>query len=106
MTTPQLLAVHTFVTALWKVGLEARGFALFLVFLACLFVVLWVSIGTAHHKNYEMPTPVCYLTLFFPTSCSPLTLLGVSIGAGSALVTWANALVVNTSGCGWHYSHR
>jgi hypothetical protein len=30
----------------------------------------------------------------------------VSIGAGSAPITRANASLVNTSGCGWHYSLR
>ena len=69
----QLLAVHTFVAALWKVGLEARGFALGLVCLACVFIALWVGIGAGHFKNYEAPTPVRYS---FPTLYSPLTLLG------------------------------
>jgi hypothetical protein len=76
MHTSQLLAVHTFVAALWRVGLQARGVALGLVCLTCLFVTLWVSIGASIHKNYETPTPVRCSTLFFPTLCLPLMLLG------------------------------
>ena len=86
--------------ALWEPRiLDSRGVALGLVCLACLFDVLWVSIATSiHHKNYDMPSPVRYLTSSF-TFCSPL-MHGLSIGAGSALLTWVNALVVNTSGYG------
>jgi hypothetical protein len=72
----QFLAVHTFVAALWHVGLEARGFAFGLVCLACAFVALWVGIGAGIHRNYETPTPVSHSTLFFPTLCSPPTLHG------------------------------
>ncbi|KAI0269578.1 hypothetical protein BGY98DRAFT_299589 [Russula aff. rugulosa BPL654] len=42
-----LLAVHTLVTALWQVGLHARG----------------VAIGMDVHKNYETPTPYwCWIS--------------------------------------------
>ena len=93
----QLLAVHTFVAALWKVGLEARGFALGLVCLACVFIALWVGIGAGHFKNYEAPTPV-RCSFSYPLLTTDAT--RVSIGAGSALITRANASLVNTSGCG------
>jgi hypothetical protein len=66
----QLLAVHTFVAALWRVGLQARSVALGLVCPACLFITLWVGIGASVHKNYETPTPVSYSTLSFPTPFS------------------------------------
>jgi hypothetical protein len=56
-----------------QVGLKARGVALSLVSLACVFTVLWVAIGADIHKNYETPTPVCNSPLFFS---SLLTLLG------------------------------
>ncbi len=61
---------------MWQVGLRARGFALGLVCLACVFITLWVGIGGGIHKNYETPTPVRNLTLFFPIISSLLTLLG------------------------------
>ena len=54
----QILAVHTFVSALWGVGLHALGFALVMVGLACVFIALWVGIGVGVHKDYEVPTPV------------------------------------------------
>ncbi|KAI0264051.1 hypothetical protein BGY98DRAFT_1181975 [Russula aff. rugulosa BPL654] len=58
-----LLAVHTFVAALWQVGLHARGVALGMVCLACLFITLWVAIGADVHKNYETPTPYwCWIS--------------------------------------------
>ena len=62
--------------ALWHVGLRARGVALCLISLACVFIALCVGLGAGIHKNYETPTPVCYLTLFFPMLCSILTPLG------------------------------
>ena len=102
----QLLAVHTFVTALWKVGLEARSVALGLVFVACAYIALWVGIGAGHLKNYEAPVPVRYSILFFPALLVATDTTRVSIGAGSALITRANVSVVNMSGCGWHYSLR
>ncbi|KAF8502204.1 hypothetical protein F5888DRAFT_1608195 [Russula emetica] len=52
-----LLAVHTFVAAVFQVGLKARGGAFNLVCLACVFIILWVAIGAGIHKNYETPTP-------------------------------------------------
>jgi len=62
-----ILAVHTFVAALWRVGLEARGFALFLVVLVTIFIALWVGIGSGIHKNYETPTPYwCWISPSFP----------------------------------------
>ncbi len=72
----QFLAVHSFVTAVWRVGLKARGVAVGLVCLAFVFITLWVTIGAGMHKNYETPTPVCNSTLFFPILSSLLTLLG------------------------------
>jgi len=58
-----LLAIHTFVAALWQVGLEARGVAWGLVGSACVFVTLWVSVGASIHKNYEMPSPYwCWIS--------------------------------------------
>ncbi len=61
---------------MWEVGLEARGFALGLVCLACIFIVLWVGIGRGIHKNYITPSPVRNSTLFFPIMSSLLTFLG------------------------------
>ncbi|KAI0276635.1 hypothetical protein BGY98DRAFT_1097990 [Russula aff. rugulosa BPL654] len=67
-----LLAVHTFVAAVWQVGLKARGVALSLVCLACVFITLWVAIGAGIHK--------IMIRLHL-------------IGAGSTLISsWANAL--------------
>jgi len=61
-----LLAVYTFVAALWRVGLEARGVALGLVGLACVFIALWVGIGASIHKNYEVPTPYwCWINTHY-----------------------------------------
>ena len=57
-TSYQILALHTFVAALWSVGLHALGFALVMVCLVCLFIVLWVGVGVSIHKNYEVPSPV------------------------------------------------
>ena len=66
----QILAIHTFVAALWRVGLEARGFALCLVGLVTIFVALWVGIGSGIHKHYEAPTPVRFFNFNSFTSCS------------------------------------
>ncbi|KAI9442155.1 hypothetical protein H4582DRAFT_1847844 [Lactarius indigo] len=52
-----IITVHTFVLALWKVGIRARRFAFGIVALASLFVALWVGIGNGIHKNFETPTP-------------------------------------------------
>ncbi|KAF8267854.1 hypothetical protein EI94DRAFT_1579640 [Lactarius quietus] len=52
-----ILTTHTFVVALWKVGIEARNFAIGVVTLASLFITLWVGIGNGIHKHYETPTP-------------------------------------------------
>jgi hypothetical protein len=60
----------------WHVGLKARGVALSLVCLACVFITLWVAIGAGTHKNYVTPTPVRNLPLLFPIPSSLLTLLG------------------------------
>jgi hypothetical protein len=57
----QILAVHTFVSALWKVGLKSRRFAVCAVFFAFCYSTLWVSIGASTRKAYEIPTPVRYL---------------------------------------------
>ena len=87
--------------ALWQVGLEARAVAFSLVFLTWVFVTLWVSIGASIHRNYEMPSPVCFFALLSPPFFTTDT-ARVSIGAGLDLITHANASPVNTSGCGWH----
>ncbi|KAN0127158.1 hypothetical protein V8E53_015028 [Lactarius tabidus] len=52
-----ILTIHTFMTALWRVGADARNFAFGIVALTYLFVVLWVSIGNGMHKDFETPTP-------------------------------------------------
>jgi len=54
-----ILAVHTFMTALWQVGSKAHCFAFCIVALTCLFVGLWVGIGNGIYnlKDYETPTP-------------------------------------------------
>jgi hypothetical protein len=74
-----------------------------MVCLACVFITLWVAIGSSVHRNYDTPTPVRYSIpfLFF---IAHTTL--ISIGAGSVLNSPAYALVVNTSGCGSHYLLR
>ena len=61
---------------MWRFGLQARGVALSLVCLACIFIGLWVAIGTGIHKNYETPTPVRNSLLYFPILISLLTFLG------------------------------
>jgi len=77
------------VAALWRVGLEARGFALCLVVLVTIFVALWAGIGSGINKNYETPTPVRYFNLFSFAPYSHQT--PHSIGVGSALHSRANA---------------
>ena len=59
---------------MWRVGLRARGFALCLVGLVCIFIALWVGIGAGIHKTYETPTPVCYFNPCSFALPSPLTL--------------------------------
>jgi O-antigen ligase len=76
ITAYQLFALHTFVAAVLQIGLKARGVALSLVCLICVFITLWVAIGAGIHKNYETPTPVRNSPLFFPILSSLLTLLG------------------------------
>ena len=44
--------------------------------------------------------------LFFPILSSPADVTRVSIGAGSAHSSRENALVANTSGCGWRHLLR
>ncbi|KAI0276663.1 hypothetical protein BGY98DRAFT_695265 [Russula aff. rugulosa BPL654] len=58
------LAVHTFVAALWQVGLHARGVALGMVCLACLFIMLSIGISWGINKgNYDTPTPYwCWIS--------------------------------------------
>jgi hypothetical protein len=81
----------------------ARGVALSLVCVACIFITLWVAIGAGTHKNYETPTPVrnSSLILYYPLSTADAN--RVRIGAGSALNIQESALLVNTYGCGSHY---
>jgi O-antigen ligase len=90
-TSHQILAIHTFIAALWLTGIEARSLAFGLVGLACIFIALWVGIGNGVHKEYEAPSPVgyfiCYPFIPFPYLSSCLH----SIGAGSVLDSVLNA---------------
>ncbi|KAH9052528.1 hypothetical protein EDB87DRAFT_1570446 [Lactarius vividus] len=52
-----ILTIHTFTTALWGIGAQARSFAFGIVALASLFVVLSVGISNGIHKDLEIPTP-------------------------------------------------
>ncbi|KAH9055184.1 hypothetical protein EDB87DRAFT_1344417 [Lactarius vividus] len=52
-----ILTIHTFTTALWRVGAEARSFAFWIVAFTCLFVGLWVGVSNGIHKDFETPTP-------------------------------------------------
>ncbi|KAH9978832.1 hypothetical protein BGW80DRAFT_1249122 [Lactifluus volemus] len=52
-----LLGAHTFVTALWSVGIEARRPAFGLVGLICVFIALCVGLGNGLNKKYVAPTP-------------------------------------------------
>jgi hypothetical protein len=61
-----MLAVHTFVTALWPVQLKSPRFGFSVVGVTCVFTALWVGIGDGIHKNYEEPTPVRYSQTFTP----------------------------------------
>ena len=63
-TSCQILAVHTFIAALWRIGIEARGCAFGLVGLTWVFIVLWVGIGNGVHKKYEAPSPVSYFSRY------------------------------------------
>ena len=85
----QILAVHTFVSALWGVGLHALRFAIIMVGLVCVFIALWVGIGVGIHNNYEVPSPVG-ITSFFRALFSLLT-CSVSIGAASTKISQVNA---------------
>jgi len=59
----QILAVHTFITALWGIGIKARGFAFSIIGLVCVFIALWVGIGNGINKNYEAPSPYwCWIS--------------------------------------------
>jgi hypothetical protein len=64
----QILALHTFIAVLWGIGMRARGIAFGLVGLTWVFIVLWVVIGNAINKNYEVPTPVSYFDHYLFTS--------------------------------------
>jgi hypothetical protein len=74
----QILAVHTFITALWGIGKKAkeaqraRGIAFGIVGLVCVFIALWVGIGNGIYKNYDAPSPVCYFSCY--PVFSPMTL--------------------------------
>jgi hypothetical protein len=46
------------VSALWRVGLKARGLAVGLVGLVCTYCVLAAGLGAAIHKGYGAPTLV------------------------------------------------
>ncbi|KAI0297088.1 hypothetical protein BC826DRAFT_173311 [Russula brevipes] len=62
-----ILAIHTFVAALWPVGQRACGFAFCMVALTWVFIALWVGIGAGIHKNYETPTPYwCWISPQYP----------------------------------------
>jgi hypothetical protein len=87
----QILALHTVIAALWGIGIEARGAAFGLVGLTWTFILLWVVIGNAMHKNYEAPSPVSYFDCypFMPFSHDGCCLH--SIGAGLQLNLKENA---------------
>ena len=55
-------------SALWRVGLRARGLAAGLVGLVCTYCALAVGIGAGIHKDYAGPTPVRH---FNPSSFVP-----------------------------------
>jgi len=58
-----MIAVHTFVVALWDVGSRARHFAFGIVALISLFVALSVGISNGIHKNFATPTPYwCWIS--------------------------------------------
>jgi hypothetical protein len=87
-----------------QVSLKARGVALSLVCLACVFIMLWVTIGPDIHKNYETPTPVRNLPLFFPILSSLLTQLGSVLVLDQPSVPettpwWRNHLDVDCTIC-------
>ena len=103
-TANQLLAFHTFVAAVLQVGLKARGVALGLVCLACVFITLWVAIGASIHTNYETPTPVRNLPLIYPVLSSLLILLGSVLVLDQPSVHgrtswWRNDLDVDRATC-------
>jgi hypothetical protein len=62
----QILTVHTFTMAFWRVGGEARHFTVGIIALTWLFLVLWVAIGNGIHRNFEMPSPVHNSGLLIP----------------------------------------
>jgi hypothetical protein len=101
----QILTVHTFVAALWQVGLQERGIALGMVCLVCVFITLCVAIGAGIHNDYIVPTVRLLNPVFFHLFLTADT-TRVSIGAGSIVSTWACVLVVYSSGCGSHYLLR
>jgi hypothetical protein len=92
------------VAVVLQVGLKARGVALGLVCLVCVFITLWVAIGAGIHKNYDTPTPVRNSPLFFPILSSLPTLLGSVLVLdqpsvpGSSL-WWRNHLDVDRTVC-------
>ncbi|KAH8979961.1 hypothetical protein EDB92DRAFT_1762632, partial [Lactarius akahatsu] len=58
-----ILTVHTFATALWGIGAEARYFAFGIVAFTCLFVGLSAGISNGIHKDFETPTPYwCWIS--------------------------------------------
>ncbi|KAI9442154.1 hypothetical protein H4582DRAFT_2072711 [Lactarius indigo] len=58
-----IITVHTFVVALWNVGIRARHFAFGVVALTSLFIALWVGIGNGLHKDFVTPTPYwCWIS--------------------------------------------
>jgi len=58
-----ILAIHTFIAALWRTGIEARSLAFGLVGLTCIFIALWVGIGNGRHKNFDVPSPYwCWIS--------------------------------------------
>ena len=71
-----------------QVGLKARGVALSLVCLVCVFITLWVAIGAGIHNNYETPTPVRNPPFFFPIFSSMLTPLGSVLVLDQPSVFW------------------
>ncbi|KAH9978624.1 hypothetical protein BGW80DRAFT_1165386 [Lactifluus volemus] len=58
-----LLGLHTFITALWRVGLHARWVAGISIALVVVFLTLWIGLGDGLNKHYITPTPYwCWIS--------------------------------------------
>jgi hypothetical protein len=93
------------VSALWRVGLKARGLSVGLVGFVCTYCALSAGMGAGLHKDYAGPAPVRHFSppLFrIPWS----SLISSSSGVLSAPTIHRNALPALGSSCGWHYLLR